>query len=381
MKQLTILGATGSIGTQTLQVVDLHRDKYDIYALSAHSSVDTMITLCHTYNPKVVVMTQPSAAKELQNQISKSISVYSDVRALIDIASAPEVDIVMSAIVGSAGMHSTLSAAQAGKRILLANKESLVLGGHIIMSTAKENGAQIIPVDSEHSAIFQALQGGDSGLEKIQLTASGGPFLHTDISELVHMTPAQACAHPNWSMGAKISIDSATMMNKALEVIEAHYLFGLPAEQIDVVVHPQSIIHSSVYFKDGSVLSQLGTPDMRTAISYALSHPERIFSGADTLDLTQYTLEFYPVDYDKFKSLKLAYLALRTSHAHLAAFNGANEEAVAAFLQEKIGFLDIVRVICEVLEHTLPNALDALEDVLAQDKQSREYANKIISSL
>jgi 1-deoxy-D-xylulose-5-phosphate reductoisomerase len=380
MKQkLSILGATGSIGSSTLDVVDLHPDKFNIFALSANTSVTKMAELCQKYYPKYAVLKDERAAKSLQKLVKTEVLVGDE--GLNFVASHNDVDIVMCAIVGSSGMLSTLKACEAGKKVLLANKESLVLAGHIITKTAINNNATIIPVDSEHSAIFQAMQGGTQGLKKIELTASGGPFLHTKIKDLVDITPKQAVNHPNWSMGAKISVDSATMMNKGLEVIEAQYLFNLSADAIDVVIHPQSIIHSSVYFKDGSVLSQLGNPDMKTAISYGLAYPQRICAGVKDLDLTKQKLEFYPVDYDKFKSLKLAYFALRSGVAHMGALNAANEVAVDAFLQEKIKFLDITKVVEKTLEKTTNNNLYNLDDVLANDKIARVYANEFLSSI
>ena len=267
MKNISLLGATGSIGKSTLSVVDQHPDKFNLFALSANTNWQAMLELCRQYQPTYAVMTNEAAAEKLQAALNNGTQVLSGEQALCDIAAHQQTDYVMAAIVGAAGMASALAAARAGKRIMLANKESLVLAGDIFMDAVKNSGAELIPVDSEHSAIFQCLQGGRSGLNKIQLTASGGPFLHTPLSELQSITPDEACAHPNWSMGRKISVDSATMMNKGLEVIEAYYLFGLKPEQIDVVMHPQSIIHSSVYFNDGSTLSQLGNPDMRSVIS------------------------------------------------------------------------------------------------------------------
>lgn len=376
VKNLSILGATGSIGSQTLEVVDLHPDKFKVFALSAHRSVDKMAELCAKYHPQFVVMSDEVSAHALQQRVNTTVLSGED--ALNDIASHPEVDIVMCAIVGASGMRSTLTAVQAAKKTLLANKESLVLAGQIIMPEVQKNGAQLIPVDSEHSAIFQALQGGREGLSKIQLTASGGPFLHTPLKELVTITPQDACNHPNWSMGAKISVDSATMMNKGLEVIEAHYLFGVSADDIDVVIHPQSIIHSSLYFKDGSVISQLGNPDMRSAISYGLSYPQRIFSGVEALDLTEHTLEFYAVDYDRFPALKLAYYALRGGASSMAALNAANEIAVAAFLKERIAFLDITKIVANALDVISPASLSSLDDIIAYDGYVRELTSTLL---
>ncbi len=288
----------------------------------------------------------------------------------------------MAAIVGVAGMPSTLAAAKAGKRILLANKESLVLAGELLIKTVATHNAELIPVDSEHSAIFQCLQAGKSGLDGIQLTASGGPFLNTPTAQLAHITPEQACNHPNWTMGKKISVDSATMINKGLEVIEAHYLFALSAAQIKVVIHPQSIVHSSVYYADGSVLAQLGKPDMRTAISYALAYPNRIQSGVGALDLSQHSpLEFYPPDLDKFRGLKLAFDALKSGSGAMGALNAANEIAVAAFLQQRIPFLTIPLVIEKTLTKIQYGKLATLADLVAHDQNARTLAQRIIQSL
>lgn len=381
MINITLLGATGSIGQSTLSVVDLHPKKFNIFALSAHTNWQEMLRLCEKYQPDVVVMTNNNAAEQLSRKLSSDITVLSGTSALDKIAAHDKTDYVMAAIVGAAGMSSALAGAKAGKRIMLANKESLVLAGDIFMQAIKDNDAELIPVDSEHSAIFQCLQGGQSGLRKIQLTASGGPFLHTPTAELNNITPDQACAHPNWSMGRKISVDSATMMNKGLEVIEAHYLFDLPAEDIDVVMHPQSIIHSSVYFNDGSTLSQLGNPDMRTVISYAMSYPNRIESGVPALDLTKNSpLEFYPPDFDKFSCLRLAFDALKQGGSAMGTINAANEVAVEKFLNGKIGFLDIAKIIEKTLENSSHFFPKSLNDVIENDQKSRLIAKEISRS-
>lgn len=381
MINLTLLGATGSIGQSTLAVVDLHSDQFNVFAISAHTNWQKMLELCTKYQPTFAVMTDKSAATQLSQQIQSDTVVLSGSQSLNMIASHTNTDYVMAAIVGAAGMASSLAAAKAGKRIMLANKESLVLAGDIFMRAVKDHDAELIPVDSEHSAIFQCLQGGRSGLSKIQLTASGGPFLHTPLSELGAITPDQACAHPNWSMGRKISVDSATMMNKGLEVIEAHYLFNLPAENIDVVMHPQSIIHSSVYFNDGSALSQLGNPDMRTVISYAMSYPERINSGVDALDLTRNTpLEFYAPDFDKFSCLGLAFEALRRGGSAMGTVNAANEIAVENFLNNKIKFLDIAHIIEKTLEQSNHFYPETLTEVINNDQTARALANEIVQS-
>ncbi len=380
MKNITLLGATGSIGKSTLSVVDQHRDKFNIFALSANTSWEKMAQLCHRYQPKFAVMMDENAASQLQIALDNDTIVLSGEQALCDIAAHEQTDYVMAAIVGAVGMSSALAAAKAGKRIMLANKESLVLAGDIFMDTVKNSGAELIPVDSEHSAIFQCLQSGRSGLSKIQLTASGGPFLHTPLSELQSITPDEACAHPNWSMGRKISVDSATMMNKGLEVIEAYYLFNLKPEQIDVVMHPQSIVHSSVYYEDGSTLSQLGNPDMRSVISYAMAYPRRISAGVAPLDLASNPpLEFYSPDLDKFACLKLAFDALKQGGNAMGTINAANEVAVDAFLKQTINFLDIALVIEQTLEQTKHAVLNNLDAIIANDQTARELATQIVA--
>ncbi|MDB2589661.1 1-deoxy-D-xylulose-5-phosphate reductoisomerase [Candidatus Thioglobus sp.] len=378
MINIALLGATGSIGQSTLSIVGLHPEKFNIFALSAHTNWQEMLQLCNTFKPTFAVMADERAAAHLSSQLHGPTVVLSGAKALDEIASHEQTDYVMAAIVGAAGMSSSLAAARAGKRIMLANKESLVLAGDLFIQAVKDNNAELIPVDSEHSAIFQCLQGGHSGLSKIQLTASGGPFLHTPLLELGAITPEQACAHPNWSMGRKISIDSATMMNKGLEVIEAHYLFDLPARSIDVVVHPQSIVHSSVYFEDGSTLSQLGNPDMRTVISYAMSYPDRIISGVPALDLTQNSpLEFYAPDFDKFPCLRLAFESLEKGGSAMGTMNAANEVAVSCFLEGQIKFLDISIVIEKTLEKAKHFYPDTLDDVIKNDLDARNIATEV----
>ena len=380
MKNIVILGATGSIGLNTLDVIARHPDKYRTLAISAHSNWKGLNELCKKHKPKYAILVEEEAAENLRNISPKGVEVLSGESALDNIASHDEADFVMAAIVGGAGMSSTFSAAMAGKRIMLANKESLVLGGALLMNAVKKSGAEIIPVDSEHSAIFQCLQAGKNGLNKIQLTASGGPFLNRPFESLNLVTPEEACKHPNWKMGQKISVDSATMMNKGLEVIEASFLFNLPASQIEVVVHPQSIVHSCVYYDDGSVLSQLGLPDMRSAISYALSFPERHSSGVKPLDLTkQPPLEFFPPDLKKYKCLELAYLAIKKGVGAPGTLNAANEVAVDAFLKNKIGFLDISKIIERTLNETPGQNLDTLASVVENDQLSRQLALSLIS--
>ena len=381
MKEVSILGATGSIGLNTLEVISRHTDKYKVFALSANKSWQKMLLLCKTHMPTYAVLVDPDAAESLRKTAPEGVTVLSGENALIEIASHKEVDYVMAAVVGSAGMASTLAAVDTGKRVMLANKESLVLAGDLLINAAKKSGAELIPVDSEHSAIFQCLQGGIDGLKKVQLTASGGPFLKTPIHELKHVTPERACQHPNWTMGKKISVDSATMMNKGLEVIEATFLFGLSSNQIEVVIHPQSIIHSFVYFNDGSVLSQLGLPDMRSAISYALSYPERHNSGVEDLDLTnQKPLEFISPNMSAFPCLGLAYEALKQGKNAPGTLNASNEIAVEAFLGNKIGFLDISKTIEKTLLDVPVSNVDTLERVVENDQLSRQIARSVIES-
>ena len=381
MKNITILGATGSIGLNTLDVVSRHPDQFNVFAVSANSDWKSLIQICKDHQPSFAVLSEEASAEKLRAVVSPGVQVLCGEDSLDEIAAHPNTDFVMAAIVGGAGMSSTFSAAKAGKRIMLANKESLILGGNLLMGLVKNSGAEIIPVDSEHSAIFQCLKGGSDGLSKIQLTASGGPFLKTSFENLKSATPEQACNHPNWKMGKKISVDSATMMNKGLEIIEASFLFGLSASQIEVVIHPQSIVHSFVYFDDGGVLSQLGLPDMRSAIAYALSHPGRIKSGVKALDLTQQeSLEFHQPDLKKYKCLELAYLALEQGKSAPGTLNAANEVAVNAFLKNKIGFLDIPEVVEKTLQEVSCQNLDTLESVVENDQLSRKIAQSFVKS-
>ena len=381
MKNIAILGATGSIGLNTLDVISRHPDRFKVFAVSAKSDWETLHKICIKHLPSFAVLVDEAAAESLRKVVPAGVEVLCGNSALDDIASHQKTDFIMAAIVGAAGLSSTFCAAQAGKRIMLANKESLVLGGSLLMRLAKKSGAEIIPVDSEHSAIFQCLQGGKEGLNKIQLTASGGPFLNTPLEKLGSVTPAEACNHPNWKMGKKISIDSATMMNKGLEVIEANFLFGLSSNQIEVVVHPQSIVHSFVYFDDGSVLSQLGLPDMRSAISYAMSYPGRLHSGVKQLDLTkEASLEFHPPDMKKFKCLELAYKALSEGKSVPGTLNAANEVAVDAFLNNRVGFLDIPKIIEKTLNEAPSQNLDTLEGVVENDQLSRQIALSFVGS-
>jgi len=395
MQRITILGATGSIGVSTLDVLARHPERYALYALSAHSRVDELAAQCVQFRPARAVVGTADAAQRL-SALLRAAGVNTEVEygeaALCSIASAPEVDSVMAAIVGAAGLAPTLAAARAGKKVLLANKEALVMSGQLFIDAAAEAGAVLLPIDSEHNAIFQCLppsygrqaDGGPtaSGVAKILLTASGGPFLTRAVDTLDAVTPEQACKHPNWSMGRKISVDSATMMNKGLEVIEAHWLFGAPADQIEVVIHPQSVIHSMVSYVDGSVLAQLGNPDMRTPIAHALAYPERIDSGVAQLDLTQIaTLQFERPDLARFPCLALAFDALRAGGTAPALLNAANEIAVQAFLDLKIGFRQIDRVIAQVVDALPHGAADSIEAVMAQDALARDAAQTIIAGL
>ena len=381
MKNITILGATGSIGLNTLDVISRHPDQFRVFAVSAHSDWKSLLQICKNHLPSFAVLTDEASAEKLMEVAPPEVEVLFGTDSLNEIASHPKTDFVMAAIVGGAGMSSTFSAAKAGKRIMLANKESLILGGNLLMGLAKNSGAEIIPVDSEHSAIFQCLEGGRDGLSKIQLTASGGPFLEMAFEKLRSVTPEQACNHPNWKMGKKISVDSATMMNKGLEIIEASFLFGLTSSQIEVIVHPQSIVHSFVYFDDGSVLSQLGLPDMRSAISYALSYPKRNTSGVKQLDLTrEQPLEFYRPDNNKYRCLELAYSALEQGKSAPGTLNAANEVAVNAFLKNKLGFLDIPKVVEKTLNEVSCHNLDTLESVVENDQLSRQIAQSFVGS-
>ena len=379
MKNITILGATGSIGLNTLDVISRHPDQFRVFAVSAHSDWKSLLQICKNHLPSFAVLTDEASAEKLMEMAPPEVEVLFGADSLNEIASHPKTDFVMAAIVGGAGMSSTFSAAKAGKRIMLANKESLILGGNLLIGLAKNSGAEIIPVDSEHSAIFQCLEGGRDGLSKIQLTASGGPFLEMTFEKLRSVTPEQACNHPNWKMGKKISVDSATMMNKGLEIIEASFLFGLTSSQIEVIVHPQSIVHSFVYFDDGSVLSQLGLPDMRSAISYALSYPKRNASGVKQLDLArEQPLEFYRPDNNKYRCLELAYSALEQGKSAPGTLNAANEVAVNAFLKNKLGFLDIPKVVEKTLNEVSCHNLDTLESVVENDQLSRQIAQSFV---
>lgn len=386
MKQkITVLGSTGSIGTNTLDVVARHLDQYEIFALSAYTQVDLMLKQCAQFTPKFAVMASAPHAQQLAEKLKQNglqTQVLQAQDALEIIASHPDVDAVMGAIVGAAGLAPCLAAAKAGKRLLLANKEALVVGGALFMNTVKRHGATLLPIDSEHSAIFQCLPEDSSTwaqrVDSLLLTASGGPFRQRDPATLSEITPEQACTHPNFSMGRKISVDSATMMNKALEVIEARWLFDMPPEKIKVVIHPQQIVHSMVQFKDSSVLAQLGTPDMRVPIACGLAWPERIASGAPLLDFAQLAaLTFEEADAKRFPGLHLSWQALRAPEGTTAVLNAANEVAVAAFLERRLSFDRIHAVNLQTLETVQPDAVASVEDLMELDARAREQAERV----
>ena len=392
MKCICILGATGSIGVSTLDVVARHPNLYNVVALTANKNIDVLYEQCLAHSPEVVVIVDEQKATEFKTKIENSpianLRILSGANALIEVATLPNVDSVMAAIVGAAGLLPTLAAAEAGKTILLANKEALVMSGDIFMNAVTKSGAQLLPIDSEHNAIFQcmpaAYQTGASakGVRRILLTASGGPFRTMPLDKLSQVTPAQAVAHPNWDMGKKISVDSATMMNKGLEMIEACLLFNLKPEQIQVVIHPQSVIHSMVDYVDGTVLAQMGCPDMRIPIAHALAYPERFESGATPLDIfTVKHMDFEPADLERFPSLRLAYEAIQTGGTMPTILNAANEIAVEAFLNEQIRFTDIPVVIEKTMQEIPMQIADSLETILATDTHARTVANQIIQGL
>ena len=393
MKRLAILGSTGSIGSSTLDVVKRHPERYEVVALAAGRNDERLLEQCLAYRPRHAVLADAAAAQRLEAAV-RSNGLATRVRqgpaALEEVAAGEDVDTVMAAIVGAAGLPATIAAARAGKTVLLANKEALVMSGALFICAAAEGGATLLPIDSEHSAVFQSLPRGfvcaragefeRSGARRIVLTASGGPFRTTPLERLAKVTPEQACAHPNWVMGRKISVDSATMMNKGLEVIEAHWLFGAPLEAIEVVVHPQSVIHSMVEFHDGSVIAQLGAPDMRTPIACALAWPERIASGVGPLDLASLgRLEFERADPSRFPCLALAAEAIRLGGTAPAALNAANEVAVEAFLGRRLPFPAIAEVIEKVLGEMHSEPLASLEQVYAVDVEARALAARFVS--
>lgn len=388
---LTILGSTGSIGESTLDVVSRHPEKFRVFALAGHKQVEKLAAQCQTFRPEYAVVADAEHAARLEALLKRdgaATQVLHGAQALVDVASADEVSGVMCAIVGAAGLPSALAAAQKGKTIYLANKETLVVSGALFMETARANGAAVLPIDSEHNAIFQVLPRdytgrlNEHGIRSIILTASGGPFLTADLGTFDSITPAQAVKHPNWSMGRKISVDSATMMNKGLELIEAHWLFNCPPDKLEVVIHPQSVIHSMVRYRDGSVLAQLGNPDMRTPIAYCLGLPERIDSGVGDLDFDALSaLTFQKPDFDRFPCLKLAYEAMNAGGTAPCVLNAANEAAVAAFLDGQIKFTDIAKTVAHCLAQDFSDDLGNIENLLAQDAVTRRQAQEFIAAL
>ena len=391
VKNVTILGSTGTIGLQTLDVIARHADQYQIYALAANSSVEAIFNQCIQFKPKFAVLLNEKSALDLRAKlkaVNSKTEVISGMAGLEQISSDDAVDIVMAAIVGAAGLKPAMAAAHAGKRILLANKETLVMAGSLFMQAVKAGGATLLPIDSEHNAIFQVMPPqqlshlSDGGVRKVILTASGGPFRQFSTAQLAAVTPAQALKHPNWVMGAKITIDSATLMNKGLEVIEAYWLFNAKPEQIEVVVHPQSVIHSMVEYIDGSVLAQLGNPDMRTPIAYALGYPDRIDSGVASLNLLEIAkLEFEAPDIKRFPCLQLAYDALQLGGTAPAILNAVNEVAVAAFLNNEIEFLSIAGLIEKALTHIHAEPVSSLTQLIDVDHEARQFAQaEIIKS-
>ena len=394
-RQLCILGSTGSIGCSTLDVVRLHPERFQVTSLAAYTSVDVMFEQCLEFKPQQVVLVSSEHAALLIEKLADAdvndIAVLTGKQALIDIAECQNSDTVMASIVGASGLLPTLAAVNAGKRVLLANKEALVTSGAIFMAAVKASGAELLPIDSEHNAIFQCLPSQQqakvgecellaNGISKILLTGSGGPFRTRDIDTLASVTPSQACTHPNWDMGRKISVDSATMMNKGLEFIEAKWLFNVEAEDIQVVLHPQSTIHSMVQYKDGSVIAQMGNPDMRTPIAHALSFPDRIESGVAPLDFFNTTsFEFQAVDFERYPNLKLAIEACKEGQAACTALNAANEIAVAAFLDKKIKFTDIYKINETSVKKFVSQKVDNINEVIALDKQARSFAQKLLA--
>ena len=386
IQSVAILGATGTIGMQTLNVISQHPERFQVFALTANNNIKSMLDLCLQYAPKYAVMLQPNAASELASQLKihgLDTTVLHGEEALAEVAAHPQVDIVMAAIVGAAGLHPAMAAAHAGKRILLANKETLVMAGNLFMQAIEEGGATLLPIDSEHNAIFQVMPRQRSknlaeiGVRRILLTASGGPFRNASLSEMQAVTRAEALNHPNWVMGPKITIDSASMMNKGLEVIEAHWLFNASAAQIDVIVHPQSVIHSMVEYSDGSVLAQLGNPDMRTPIAYGLGFPDRLESGVSSLDLLKIgRLDFSEPDLVRFPCLRLAYDALNAGGTAPAILNAANEIAVEAFLADQIRFMDIPSMIESVLAASQFESVTSIEQIVMVDADARFTARQ-----
>ena len=389
-QSLTILGSSGSIGTSTLDVVVRHPERFRIFALSGHSQTAKLAEQCLAFRPQYAVTANEAQAAELHALLAAAgcqTEVLHGEQALCDIAAAPETDGVMAAIVGAAGLPPTLAAARAGKTLYLANKETLVVSGSLFMQTAAQSGARILPVDSEHNAIYQVLPPEKgclkhNGVQSIILTASGGPFLHTDLADFPAITPEQAVKHPNWQMGRKISVDSATMMNKGLELIEAHWLFNCPSDKLETVIHPQSVVHSMVRYADGSVLAQMGTPDMRTPIAYCLGLPERIASGVPPLDFAALSaLTFETPDYRRFPCLELAYQAMQAGGGVPCVLNAANEIAVAAFLAGRIRFTDIAHTVRHCLELDFSGSHHSLEGLLDLDAAARRAAEAFVQQV
>ena len=386
MKEITILGSTGSIGINTLDVISNHQDKFNVRALTANKNLDVLAEQCFKYQPEYAVMADEECASKLEEKLKKEapdVSVLAGDDGLLQVAELETVDYVMAAIVGAAGLLPTLGAAKAGKRVLLANKEALVMSGKLFMDTVLQNNAELIPIDSEHNAIFQCTSAANtSSISNIMLTASGGPFLDTPMNELSSKTPEQACKHPKWDMGRKISVDSATMMNKGLEIIEASWLFNIKSETIKVVIHPQSIIHSLVEYKDGSVLAQLGNPDMRIPIAYGLAWPERIETCVQRLDLFDIAhLDFKEAEADRFPCLQLAREAIKQGGTSCVILNAANEVAVNEFLNKRIKFTDIPTIIESVMSDITQNTANTLEVILGDDGLARNCALEIIGNM
>jgi 1-deoxy-D-xylulose-5-phosphate reductoisomerase len=389
-ERVTILGSTGSVGQSTLDVISRNRDRYQVVALTANCNAQRLARQCARFDARLAVIANPDRESELCDALKKldcRAEVLSGESGLAEAAGLDDVDTVMASIVGAAGLQPTLRAAETGKKVLLANKESLVIAGEVFTAVARQNGAKILPVDSEHNAIFQALPSGFEhgleavGVERIILTASGGPFLDMPAENLSQVTPEQACNHPNWDMGRKISVDSATLMNKGLEVIEARWLFGASPDQIEVLVHPQSIVHSMVAYRDGSVLAQLGTPDMRTPIAHALAWPQRIEAGVERLNLAQVgDLSFREPDFERFPCLGLAFEAMRTGENAPVVLNAANEIAVEAFLKGMMGFDSIAALVDKVMQSVETRPINHIEDVLEQDRLARAAANGIMKA-
>ena len=389
MKEITILGSTGSIGVNTLDVISNHLDKFNVRALTANTNLDIFVEQCLKYQPEYAVMTDEASASKLEEKLKKKapdISVLAGIEGLVKVAELDSVDYVMAAIVGAAGLLPTLAAAKAGKRVLLANKEALVMSGKLFMDTIAGSNSELIPIDSEHNAIFQCIADTNNqenaSIRSIMLTASGGPFLNTPINELASKTPEQACKHPKWKMGRKISVDSATMMNKGLEIIEASWLFNIDPDSINVVIHPQSIIHSLVEYKDGSVLAQLGNPDMRIPISFGLAWPDRIETKVERLDLFDISqFDFKRPEEDRFPCLRLAREAIKQGGTSSAILNAANEVAVNEFLNNNLKFTDIAIVIDSVMSNVAQNDATTLDVILNDDKLARAQAKEVIRGM